>query len=129
MPRPASRIARPRASGTKRIAAAASTLETPLRAGDYAFAPKGSTMFAYCPDGAIVQVHGIGPFQIHWRHGLKTLDNAASAFAFRKGQVVDTPRGRGKIRQGYGSGDIMQYEIALENGSVVMVDQADLHRA
>ena len=32
---------------------------TPLRAGDYAFAPKGSTMFAYCPDGAIVQVHGI----------------------------------------------------------------------
>ena len=101
---------------------------TPLRAGDYAFAPKGSTMFGYCPDGAIVQVHGIGPFRIHWRHGLKTLDNAASAFAFRKGQVVDTPRGRGKIRQGYGSGDIIQYEIALENGSVVMVDQAELRR-
>jgi hypothetical protein len=101
---------------------------TPLRAGDYAFAPKGSTMFAYCPDGAIVQVHGIGPFQIHWRHGLRTLDDAASAFAFRKGQVVDTPRGRGKIRQGYASGEIMQYEIAIENGPVVMVDQADLHR-
>jgi hypothetical protein len=28
-----------------------------LKAGDYAFAPKGSTMFGYCPDGAVVQVH------------------------------------------------------------------------
>src|SRR6266576_2607444 len=44
----------------------------PLRPGDYAFAPKGSTMFGYCPDGAIVQVHGTGPFLIRWCHGLKT---------------------------------------------------------
>jgi len=103
---------------------------TPLRAGDYAFAPKGSTMFAYCPDGAIVQVHGIGPFQIHWWHGLKTLDDAGAAATFtcRKGETVTGARGRGKIRQGYASGEIVQYEIALENGSVVMVDQADLHR-
>jgi len=101
---------------------------TPLRAGDYAFAPKGSTMFGWCPDGAIVQVHGIGPFQIHWHHGLKTLDDAGSTFTFRRGDTVDTPRGRGKIRQGYASGDIVQYEMALADGSVVMVDQADVRR-
>ncbi len=101
---------------------------TPLRAGDYAFAPKGSTMFGWCPDGAIVQVHGIGPFQIHWHHGLKTLDEPGSTFTFRKGESVDTPRGRGTIRQGYASGDIVQYELALSNGSIVMVDQAEVHR-
>ena len=83
-------------------------------------------MFAYCPDGAIVQVHGIGPFQIHWRHGAE--NDRQRGLAFRKGQVVDSPRGRGTIRQGYASGDIVQYEIAIENGPVVMVDQADLHR-
>jgi len=101
---------------------------TPLRAGDYAFAPKGSTMFGWCPDGAIVQVHGIGPFQIHWHHGLKTLDEPGSTFTFRKGESVETPRGRGTIRQGYASGDIVQYEMALANGSIVMVDQAEVHR-
>lgn len=102
----------------------------PLRPGDYAFAPKGSSMFAYCPDGAIVQIHGIGPFQIHWGHGLKTLDepNAAATFTFRKGETVQGSRGRGTIRQGYASGDIVQYEIGLDRGEVVMIDQSELHR-
>jgi len=103
---------------------------TPLHAGDYAFAPKGSTMFGYCPDGAIVQVHGIGPFQIHWRHGLETLDDAGarSVFSFRKGDRLASPRGSCTVRQGYASGDIVQYEVALRNGSIVMVDQADVRR-
>lgn len=102
---------------------------TPLHAGDYAFAPKGSTMFGYCRDGAIVQVHGVGPFQIHWRHGLKTLDDAdaRSVFTFRKGQTLASPRGPCTIRQGYASGDIVQYEVTLQDGSVAMVDQADVH--
>jgi hypothetical protein len=30
-----------------------------LRAGDYAWAPKGSTMVGYCPEGAVVQVAGV----------------------------------------------------------------------
>ncbi len=34
-----------------------------IKTGGYAFIPKGSTMFGYIPDAAIVQVHGIGPFQ------------------------------------------------------------------
>jgi len=88
-------------------------------------------MFGYCPDGAIVQVHGTGPFLIRWCHGLKTLDDqgAESVFTFKKGERVEGTRGRGTIRQGYSSGDIIQYEIALENGSVVMTDQSELHRA
>ena len=40
-----------------------------LETGGYAFAPRGSSMFAYSPDGAIVQIHGVGPFRIHWRAG------------------------------------------------------------
>lgn len=101
----------------------------PLRAGDYAFAPAGSTMFAYCPDGAIVQVHGIGPFQIRWQHGLKTLDDrdAASTFTFRKGERLAAPRGGGIIRQGYASGDIVQYEIEGQSGRF-MADQQELRR-
>ena len=102
---------------------------TPLRAGDYAFAPKGSTMFAWCPDGAVEQVHGIGPFLIDWRHGLKTLDDkdAAKTFTFRKGETVAAARGRGVIRQGYASGDIVQYEIEGSNGRF-MADQTEVRR-
>ena len=102
-----------------------------LNTGDYAYAPKGSSMFAYCPDGAVVQVHGIGPFNIHWRHGLKTLDdkNAAATFTFRRGDVISSARGVGTIRQGYASGDIIQYEVLLKTGAVVMVDQSEARHA
>jgi quercetin dioxygenase-like cupin family protein len=105
-------------------------LLTPLHVGDYAYAPKGSSMFAYCPDGAIVQLHGVGPYEIHWRHGLQTLDDPGprSPFTFRKGEHVACPRGRGIIRQGYASGDIVQLEIGLDGGTVVMADQTDVHR-
>lgn len=103
---------------------------TELRAGDYAFAPKGSSMFAYCPDGAIVQVHGIGPFLIHWKHGAMTLDdaNAGATFTFHKGDRVTSPRGEGVIRQGYASGDIIQYEIEPAGGSRFMANQSDVRR-
>jgi quercetin dioxygenase-like cupin family protein len=101
-----------------------------LRAGDYAFAPKGSTMFGYCPDGAIVQVHGVGPFEIHWRHGSHTLNDpdAASTFKFRKGDRVRTPRGEGVIKEGYASGDIVQYEIEVASGARFMVNQSETER-
>ena len=73
-----------------------------IKAGEYVFIPKGSTMFGYSPEGAIVQVHGIGPFHIHWRAGSewrkthKTLDDAdaAAVFKFRKGDRVIARRGR-----------------------------------
>jgi quercetin dioxygenase-like cupin family protein len=99
-----------------------------LKAGDYAFIPKGSTMFGFTPEAAVVQVHGVGPFHIHWRAGntwrdrLKTLDDAdaAQVFRFRKGQRVTTKRGAGRIRQGYDSGEVIGYEIDGDDGTLFM---------
>lgn len=101
-----------------------------LRTGDFAFAPKGSTMFGYCPDGAIVQVHGIGPFVIHWQHGSKTLNDpdAASTFHFRRGERVKTPRGEGIIKEGYASGEIIQYEVETATGDRFMANQSETDR-
>jgi len=101
-----------------------------LPTGAYAFAPKGTPMFGYSPDGAIVQVHGVGPFHIRWHGGLKTLDDAdaASVFALRKGQRVEAPRGRGVIRQGYASGAIVQYEIEADGGGRFMADAPEVRR-
>ena len=101
-----------------------------LRAGDYAFAPKGSTMYGYCPDGAVVQVHGIGPFLIHWMHGAKTLNDsdAARTFKFRKGERVATPRGNGVIKEGYASGDVVQYEIEAADGTRFMANESETQR-
>jgi quercetin dioxygenase-like cupin family protein len=102
-----------------------------LKAGSYAFAPKGSTMFGASPDGAIVQVHGIGPFHIHWRDGSKSLDDpdAREVFRFRKGDAVVGSRGAGRIRQGYASGTHIQYEVELTNGTLVMETESAIRRA
>jgi mannose-6-phosphate isomerase-like protein (cupin superfamily) len=101
---------------------------TELKAGSYAFIPKGSTMFGFTPEAAVVQVHGIGPFHIHWRAGkewrtgLTTLDdpNAASVFKFKRGERVKSPRGSGRIRQGYDSGEVVGYEIDGDDGTLFM---------
>ena len=102
----------------------------PLHVGDYAFAAKGSTMFGYCPDGAVVQVHGVGPFHIHWVHGAKTLDDADApeTFTFKRGDRVITARGPGTVRNGYASGDIIQYEITGDDGSLSMANQHEMQR-
>ena len=99
-----------------------------LKAGSYAFAPKGRSMFGFSPDGAIVQVHGVGPFQIHWRGGLKTLDDAdaKSSFRFSRTQRVVSPRGNGQVMEGYASGTIVQYEIKGANGDRFMANEGDL---
>jgi quercetin dioxygenase-like cupin family protein len=105
-----------------------------LKVGSYAFIPKGSTMFGYTPEAAIVQVHGIGPFHIHWRAGnewrnsLKTLDDPATAsgFKFKKGERVVAKRGRGRVRQGYDSGEVIGYEIETEDGSLFMALEEEL---
>lgn len=105
-----------------------------LKAGSYAFIPKGSTMFGYTPDAAIVQVHGVGPFHIHWRDGdqwrdsFKTLDSqdADKIFKFRKGERVVTKRGKGRIRQGFDTGEVKAYEIDGENGSLFMAEEKEI---
>jgi quercetin dioxygenase-like cupin family protein len=107
-----------------------------LKTGSYVFIPKGSTMFGYTPEAAIVQVHGVGPFHIHWRAGnqwrdrLRTLDDAdaASVFRFRRGELVVAKRGKGRIRQGYDSGEVIGYEIDGEDGSLFMAEEAELQR-
>lgn len=107
-----------------------------LKAGGYAYIPKGSTMFGYTPEAAIVQVHGVGPFHIHWRAGdkwrdrLKTLDDpdAVSVFEFKRGERVVAKRGRGRIRQGYDSGEIIGYEIESTDGSLFIALEQELQR-
>lgn len=107
-----------------------------LKAGGYAYIPKGSTMFGYTPEAAIVQVHGVGPFHIHWRAGdkwrdrLKTLDDpdAVSVFKFKRGERVVAKRGRGRIRQGYDSGEIIGYEIESTDGSLFIALEQELQR-
>ena len=107
-----------------------STALRELTAGAYAFAPAGTTMFGYSPDGAVVQVHGIGPFHIHWRDGVRLLGEpgGAVAFRFRKGDAVVSPRGSGHIRQGYASGTLVQYEVARLDGALFMVSEDQLRR-
>jgi quercetin dioxygenase-like cupin family protein len=99
-----------------------------LKAGSYAFAPKGSTMFGFSPDGAVVQVHGVGPFQIHWKGGLHTLDDADAKTFFRlaKGTRVSSERGAARILQGYSSGQIIQYELEGTDGARFMADEGTL---
>jgi quercetin dioxygenase-like cupin family protein len=102
--------------------------------GSYAFIPKGSTMFGYTPDAAIVQVHGVGPFHIHWRAGntwwdnLKTLDDpdAGSLFKFKKGERVIAKRGAGRIRQGYDSGEFIGYDVQRPDGRLFMAVEGEL---
>jgi len=99
-----------------------------LKAGSYAFAPKGSTMFGYSPTGAVVQVHGIGPFHIHWRGGLHTLDDpdAKSVFRWGRGARVLYNGQSGRVAEGYASGKIVQYEIEGPRGERFMASEQDL---
>jgi hypothetical protein len=105
-----------------------STALTRMPAGTCAFAPAGATMFAASPEGAVVQVHGVGPFHIRWRDGAQLLDEpgATEVFRYRKGDVVTGPLGTGRIRQGYASGAIIQYEIEAAGGRVFMASERDL---
>ena len=108
-----------------------------MKAGSYAFIPKGTTMFGYTPEAAIVQVHGVGPFHIHWRAGdtwrdtLKTLDDpdAGTVFKFKKGDHVVAGRRAGRIRQGYDSGEMIGYEIEAADGTLFAAEEKDVRRA
>ena len=99
-----------------------------LKAGSYAFAPKGSTMFGYSATGAVVQVHGVGPFRIHWHGGLHTLDDpdAKSVFRFVRGARVMFKSQTGKVAEGYASGKIVQYEIEASDGQRFMASEHEL---
>lgn len=101
---------------------------TPLPTGSYAYAPKGSTMFAYAPEGVVVQVHGVGPFHINWRYPAATLDDQGSdkIFRYRRSERVTTSRGEGVIRQGYASGPLIQYEVVTDMNGRFMTQERDV---
>ena len=97
---------------------------------------KAARCFGYTPEAAIVQVHGVGPFHIHWRagntwrDGLKTLDDpdAGAVFKFKKGEHVTAPRGSGRIRQAYDSGEFIGYEIERADKTLFMAEERELRR-
>ena len=103
---------------------------TAMPTGSYAFAPRGATMFGWSPEGAVVQVHGVGPFHIHWRDGLRMLTDsgAATAFRYRIGDAVAGARGAGRVRQGYAAGALIQYEVTRPDGQLYMAREAELRR-
>lgn len=39
-----------------------------------------------------------------------------------------TKRGKGRIRQGYFSGEVLQYEVEGEDGSLFMANEEELRR-
>ena len=47
---------------------------------------------------------------------------------FRKGDEVTSPRGMGRIRQGYASGALIQYEVTGADGALFVVHERDLRR-
>jgi quercetin dioxygenase-like cupin family protein len=107
-----------------------------LSQGSFVFIPRGTPMFGYSPDDVTVQVHGIGPFEQHFVDSLYVLVASVDAdddalvdparFRFRLGQTVRSPRGRGRIRQGYATGSVVQYQIVVANGRLIMAQEQEL---
>ncbi len=99
-----------------------------LKSGTYAFAPKGTWMFGYAPEEAVVEVHGVGPFQIHWHDGAKSLNDpdAGATFHLKRGDSVASARGSGRIVEGYASGTLIQYEIEKSTGERFMEHESEL---
>jgi quercetin dioxygenase-like cupin family protein len=98
-----------------------------LGPGGYAFFPRGTTIFGEAADPATVQVHGIGPFHLHWKYPLQTFESkdAAQAFRYRAGQRIRTKYGFGTIEKGWRSGPIIQYETRV-GSELVMATESEV---
>ena len=98
-----------------------------LGPGGYAFFAKGTTIFGESPGPATVQVHGIGPFHLHWKYPLQTFESpdAASAFRYHAGQKIRTKYGIGAIEKGWRTGPIIQYETRVGN-ELVMATESEV---
>jgi hypothetical protein len=98
-----------------------------LGPGGYAFFPKGTTIFGESTEPATVQVHGIGPFHLHWKYPLQTFESAdaAQAFRYRAGQRIRTKYGVGTIEKGWRSGSIIQYETRV-GSELVMATESEV---
>jgi hypothetical protein len=49
-------------------------------------------------------------------------------FNFKKGDRVVGSRGKGRITQGYFSGEILQYEVTGDDGALFMATEDELRR-
>jgi len=98
-----------------------------LGPGGYAFFPKGTTIFGESAEPATVQVHGLGPFHLHWKYPLQTFESAdaAEAFRYRAGQKIRTKYGVGVIEKGWRSGPIIQYETRV-GSELVMATESEV---
>jgi hypothetical protein len=98
-----------------------------LGPGGYAFFPKGTTIFGESPEPATVQVHGIGPFHLHWKYPLQTFESAdaAQAFRYHAGQKIRTKYGLGTIEKGWRTGPIIQYETRV-GSELVMATESEV---
>jgi Cupin len=112
-----------------------------LNVGDYTFLPKKMRHFGWSRTECVVQVHGIGPFQIipaspeeHLSGWKNTSDGwvrdpqATSFFKFRFNDRVRSKRGEGVIVAGMHSdkSQFMQYRIQKENGEPFVELEEDL---
>jgi len=98
-----------------------------LGPGGYAFFPKGTTIFGESAEPATVQVHGIGPFHLQWKHPVQSFESpdAAQAFRYRAGQKIRTKYGAGTIEKGWRSGPIIQYETRV-GSELVMATESEV---
>ena len=98
-----------------------------LGQGGYAFFPRGTTIFGEAAEPATVQVHGVGPFHLHWKYPLQTFESpdAAQAFRYRAGQRIQTKYGVGTIEKGWRSGPIIQYETRVGR-ELVMATESEV---
>ena len=98
-----------------------------LGPGGYAFFAKGTTIFGEAAEPATVQVHGIGPFHLHWKYPLQTFESAdaARAFRYRAGQKIRTKYGVGTIEKGWRTGPIIQYETRV-GSELVMATESEV---
>jgi hypothetical protein len=65
---------------------------------------------------------------LEWLDNHRTLDDtdSRSRFKFGKGEQVIAKRGKGRIRQGYDTGEVRLYEVEGENGVLFMASEEDL---
>jgi quercetin dioxygenase-like cupin family protein len=98
-----------------------------LGPGGYAFFAKGTTIFGEAPEPGTVQVHGLGPFHLHWKYPLQTFESpdAAQAFRYRAGQKIRTRYGVGVIEKGWRTGPMIQYETRV-GGELVMATESEV---
>lgn len=109
-----------------------------LPVGSFVFIPAGTPMFGYAPAAVTVQVHGIGPFEQHWLAPLYTLTPAGAAdtdgatgadpkrFRFHAGQEVHSPRGDGRIHEGYATGAVIEYEVLRADDQMIAAQETEL---